>query len=172
LRLDCDSKRRRTPKIYYKVLYFLPSTYSIAMSLHSTQLFRTTATHRNSLTGFLDSTWNTATETIAATTSSWFLDLAKSVVIRYQLRLPPRFMLFNNNVRALNHVEHGELHIVTPTEVFDFGSGQLSPKLKVELRVRRPTFWTRIVFFKELGFAEAFMYGDGEPLFPRRWQCK
>ncbi|KAF8508695.1 cyclopropane-fatty-acyl-phospholipid synthase [Gautieria morchelliformis] len=113
------------------------------MSLHSTQLFRTSTTHRNSFTGFLDSTWNTATETIAATTSSWFLDLAKSVVIR-----------------ALNQVEHGELHIVTPTEVLDFGRGQLSPDLKVELRVRRPTFWTRIVFFKELGFAEAFMYGD------------
>ena len=50
--------------------------------------------------------------------------------------------------------------IVTPTEVLTFGGGKRSPELKVELRVQRPAFWTRVVLFRDLGFAEAFMHGD------------
>ncbi|KAF8589859.1 cyclopropane-fatty-acyl-phospholipid synthase [Ramaria rubella] len=113
------------------------------MSIYSTQLLQTPATHRTSVTGLFDSVWNTVAGSVAALTSASFPSLAQSIV-----------------VRALKQIEHGELRIVTPTEVLTFGGGGLSPELKVELRVRRQAFWIQVLLFKDMGFAEAFMYGD------------
>jgi hypothetical protein len=54
------------------------------------------------------------------------------------------------------------LRIVTPDETFTFGEpDKHSPELNAELRIRRPAFWMRVLLFNDLGFAEAFMYGDG-----------
>jgi len=67
---------------------------------------------------------------------------------------------------VLENIEHGELRIVTPTEVLTFGKlDAQSPELKAELRIRNAAFWMRVLLFNDLGFAEAFMYGDGEPKF-------
>ena len=53
---------------------------------------------------------------------------------------------------------------MTATEVLNFGSRDEScDLLTAEIRVERATFWTRILLSQDLGFAEAFMYGDGQP---------
>ncbi|KIJ24324.1 hypothetical protein M422DRAFT_80693, partial [Sphaerobolus stellatus SS14] len=62
----------------------------------------------------------------------------------------------------LKQLKHGHLRIVTSEEILTFGEGGLSPDLSVEIRVKRPVFWTRVLLFKDMGFAEAYMYGDGK----------
>ncbi|KIJ41592.1 hypothetical protein M422DRAFT_31738, partial [Sphaerobolus stellatus SS14] len=51
--------------------------------------------------------------------------------------------------RALNQLKGGHLRIA-------------SPDLNVEIRVKRPVFWTRMLLFKDMGLAEAYMYGDAD----------
>ncbi|KAF8526279.1 cyclopropane-fatty-acyl-phospholipid synthase [Hysterangium stoloniferum] len=112
------------------------------MSIYSTQLLRTSAIHRGSITGVLDVLWNRTSEAVANLTSASFPRLAQALV-----------------VSTLKELKHGELRVVTATETMCFGSHQ-SCDLKAEIRVKSPTFWTRILFSQDLGFAEAFMYGD------------
>jgi len=68
-----------------------------------------------------------------------------------------------SGIRTLEDIKHGELRIVTPTEVLVFGKPDNdSLELNAELHIRNAVFWTRVLLSNDLGFAEAFMYGDGK----------
>lgn len=67
-------------------------------------------------------------------------------------------------LRALKSLQFGELRVITPEkEVLTFGSTDQdsSVALKAEIRINRPSFWTRVLLSADLGFGEAYMYGDG-----------
>ncbi len=58
----------------------------------------------------------------------------------------------------------GELRVLTLSNVYEFRdphSDSQSP-LKAELRVVNDVFWVRLCTMGDLGFAEAYMYGDVE----------
>jgi cyclopropane-fatty-acyl-phospholipid synthase len=69
----------------------------------------------------------------------------------------------------MSRINKGRLRVVTDSHVYTFPSPgspaaekNLAPELKVELRVLNPTFWIRLFLMSDLGFAEAYMYGDVE----------
>jgi cyclopropane-fatty-acyl-phospholipid synthase len=51
------------------------------------------------------------------------------------------------------------VHVSATSEIFVFG--HTDPPLQATIYVRDNAFWTRVAFFTDLGFAEAFMFGDG-----------
>jgi len=68
--------------------------------------------------------------------------------------------LFNS---FLKNIEIGELKVLTPTHVYTFPPSETvnkRPELKAELRVITDTFWVRLCTMGDLGFAEAYMYGE------------
>lgn len=69
----------------------------------------------------------------------------------------------------MSRIDKGRLRIVTDSHVYIFPPpGSLAdkknpnPELKAEFRVVNPTFWIRLCLMSDLGFAEAYMYGDAE----------
>ncbi|KAF9648013.1 CFS1-like protein [Thelephora ganbajun] len=69
----------------------------------------------------------------------------------------------------MSRVTKGHLRIVTDSHVYIFpppGSPadkqNPAPGLTAEFRVLNPTFWIRLCLMSDLGFAEAYMYGDAE----------
>jgi cyclopropane-fatty-acyl-phospholipid synthase len=60
----------------------------------------------------------------------------------------------------------GHLRVLTPSHAYDFPAPSVqndnSPSLKSELRVVSDAFWIRLYTMGDLGFAEAYMYGDVE----------
>ncbi|PCH40220.1 S-adenosyl-L-methionine-dependent methyltransferase [Wolfiporia cocos MD-104 SS10] len=69
-------------------------------------------------------------------------------------------------VKALSHLSHGKLTIETPSGVHVFPSHPASDAvadasmLSAELKVADPRFWFRVAMMGDLGFAEAYMYGE------------
>lgn len=71
--------------------------------------------------------------------------------------------------RMMSRINNGRLRVVTDSHVYIFpppGSPADKqnpvPELKAEFRVLNPAFWVRLFMTSELGFAEAYMYGDVE----------
>lgn len=69
----------------------------------------------------------------------------------------------------MSRITKGRLRIVTDSHVYIFpppGSPADKrnpvPGLTAEFRVLNPTFWIRLCLMSDLGFAEAYMYGDAE----------
>lgn len=69
----------------------------------------------------------------------------------------------------MSRITKGRLRIVTDSHVYIFpppGSPADKqnpvPDLTAEFRVLNPTFWIRLCMMSDLGFAEAYMYGDAE----------
>jgi cyclopropane-fatty-acyl-phospholipid synthase len=58
----------------------------------------------------------------------------------------------------------GELRVCTPEQVYIFPASDVQdnrrPNLKAELQVLSDTFWLRLCTAGDLGFAEAYMFGD------------
>ncbi|KAI0044109.1 cyclopropane-fatty-acyl-phospholipid synthase [Auriscalpium vulgare] len=68
-------------------------------------------------------------------------------------------------VSALKKIRIGRLRIVTPGKTYEFpetSAHDASTDLSVELRVVSDAFWVRLCTMSDLGFAEAYMYGDVE----------
>ncbi|KDQ27768.1 hypothetical protein PLEOSDRAFT_1040411 [Pleurotus ostreatus PC15] len=64
----------------------------------------------------------------------------------------------------MERITVGELRVLTLSNVYEFRgshSDEQSP-LKAELRVVNDVFWVRLCSMGDLGFAEAYMYGDVE----------
>lgn len=76
---------------------------------------------------------------------------------------------FFEHCRMMSRITKGRLRVVTDSRVYIFpqpGSPadkqNPAPTLKAEFRVLSPTFWIRLCIMGDLGFAEAYMYGDVE----------
>jgi hypothetical protein len=67
---------------------------------------------------------------------------------------------------VLQRITKGHLRIVTPNRTYDFPSArddaEIPANMKVELRVLSDTFWLRLATMNDVGFAEAYMFGDVE----------
>lgn len=66
---------------------------------------------------------------------------------------------------VLQKITHGTLRVVTSDHTYDFDSprelGDPSTP-NAELRVVSDTFWIRLCLMNDLGFSEAYMYGEVE----------
>ena len=63
----------------------------------------------------------------------------------------------------------GQLRVLTHSHIYTFpntiehgNASNSRPDLKAEIRVVNDTFWVRLCAMSDLGFAEAYMYGDVE----------
>ncbi|KAG8901141.1 hypothetical protein FRB99_005513 [Tulasnella sp. 403] len=68
-------------------------------------------------------------------------------------------------VSLLGRIRTGHLRILTPSSIYSFPSEQLPAdehEPRAELRVLKDTFWIRVMTMSDLGFAEAYMYGEVE----------
>ncbi|EIN13054.1 CFS1-like protein [Punctularia strigosozonata HHB-11173 SS5] len=69
----------------------------------------------------------------------------------------------------MQNITHGQLRVLSTSHIYTFpapGSQAEKdndmPNLKAELRVVNDVFWLRLCTMSDLGFAEAYMYGDVE----------
>jgi len=70
-------------------------------------------------------------------------------------------MARNNILGILSKIKIGEVTLISQEKTWIFGSpSEAYPGLKVTLKVRSETFWTRIAIFTDVGFSEAFLYGE------------
>jgi hypothetical protein len=69
--------------------------------------------------------------------------------------------------RLMKRMTSGHLRVLTYSNIYVFPSGRdaVAPNestRKAELRVANDVFWIRLCVMGDLGFAEAYMYGDVE----------
>lgn len=70
----------------------------------------------------------------------------------------------------MQKITNGHLRVLTYSHIYTFPLPELAnggkvngrPDLKAELRVLNDSFWVRLCAMGDLGFAEAYMYGDVE----------
>ncbi|EIM81614.1 cyclopropane-fatty-acyl-phospholipid synthase [Stereum hirsutum FP-91666 SS1] len=114
----------------------------------SNQLLDTPAKHPFSLTGLVDNVVGNITERALATSYSPVSRLAQTAV-----------------VSVLQKITYGTLRIITSDHTYNFGSArELSDPSapNAELKVISDTFWIRLCLMSDLGFSEAYMYGEVE----------
>lgn len=64
--------------------------------------------------------------------------------------------------RTLQSIQYGQLRIHTPNRTYVFPDSASPAKVQAEIRVVRPAFWLRLCLMSDLGFSEAYMFGDIE----------
>ncbi|KAJ1310032.1 hypothetical protein OPQ81_006785 [Rhizoctonia solani] len=114
----------------------------------SEQLLKTASTHNTSLVGIIDSTFSRAMNAVASVGWTPLARLAESGV-----------------VALMQRITIGHLRVLTESHIYNFpapGSEGVQDGPSAELRVVKDSFWIRLVTMSDLGFAEAFMYGDVE----------
>ncbi|QRV92947.1 cyclopropane-fatty-acyl-phospholipid synthase [Ceratobasidium sp. AG-Ba] len=68
-------------------------------------------------------------------------------------------------VHSMKKITVGHLQVLTPSQVYNFPTlqdGMSSDGPFAKLRVVKDSFWIRLALMSDLGFAEAFMYGEVE----------
>ncbi|KAL5635822.1 hypothetical protein ACGC1H_004573 [Rhizoctonia solani] len=114
----------------------------------SEQLLKTASTHNTSLVGMIDSAFSRAMDAVASVGWTPLARLAESGV-----------------VALMQRITVGHLRVLTESHIYNFpalGSEGIQDGPSAELRVVKDSFWIRLVTMSDLGFAEAFMYGDVE----------
>lgn len=116
------------------------------------QLLDTDSKHALSVSGLADALWNRVTEAAFKTGWSPATRLAESAV-----------------VALMQRINQGRLRVLTFSDIYNFPSASAlvsydtdPTKRKAELRVTNDSFWIRLCAMGDLGFAEAYMYGDVE----------
>lgn len=115
----------------------------------ATQLLNTPSTHKWSLVSTLDSVWNTLRDTLIDVGSGPAAGLAQTAVLSH-----------------LSRMNHGHLRILTSEREYVFPVPDKNrprnehDNLRAEFKVLSGSFWIRLALMSDLGFAEAFMYGD------------
>ncbi|KAI0785790.1 CFS1-like protein [Abortiporus biennis] len=103
----------------------------------SSQLLSTPATHPFSIASLADRAWNAATQSV------FKVCLLRSV---------------------LSRIAHGQIRIDTETRSYVFPEEILPtnkfPHVRAHIHVLRPSFWLRLALMSDLGFSEAYMFGD------------
>ncbi|KAJ3904461.1 CFS1-like protein [Lentinula edodes] len=114
------------------------------------QLLDTPFKHPVSFTGLADNAWNRLSE--AALSTGWkpVTKLAEAAV-----------------VALMRNIKQGQLKVLTFSHIYTFPSHETTARIedgghKAELRVVNDVFWVRLCAMGDLGFAEAYMYGDVE----------
>lgn len=54
----------------------------------------------------------------------------------------------------------GHLRVLTQGQIYEFGPRPGSGEKSIVLKVVNDTFWVRMLILGDLGFAEAYMFGD------------
>ncbi|KAL0069874.1 hypothetical protein AAF712_003144 [Marasmius tenuissimus] len=113
----------------------------------SSQLLDTPAKHPLSLAGLADRAFNRATEAVLSTGWGPLAKLAEAAV-----------------VALMRNIKKGRLRVLTYSNIYTFPahSADGTEGHKAELRVVNDTFWVRLCAMGDLGFSEAYMYGDVE----------
>jgi cyclopropane-fatty-acyl-phospholipid synthase len=64
--------------------------------------------------------------------------------------------------RLLQNISSGHLRVhTTHGQVYDFPASKASDtEAQAEIRVRNDAFWVRLCLMGDLGFSEAYMYGE------------
>jgi hypothetical protein len=65
----------------------------------------------------------------------------------------------------MQNITKGQLRVLTYSQIYSFppvGAATDKANMKAELRVVNDAFWLRLCLMSDLGFSEAFMYGDVE----------
>ncbi|KAI5123172.1 hypothetical protein M0805_000872 [Coniferiporia weirii] len=114
----------------------------------SEQLLDTPAKHPFSITGLADKAWQRIQEG----------------AFRTALMVPAARLAEAAVVSVLQNMTEGQLRIVSPSTTYTFPDKPYDEHsdLKAELRVLRDAFWIRLCTMGDLGFAEAYMYGEVE----------
>ncbi|KAF7985573.1 hypothetical protein HWV62_3849 [Athelia sp. TMB] len=115
----------------------------------SDQLLNTDAKHSFSLTAIADRSWNRITELAFKTGWTPVTRLAEAAV-----------------VALMQNITNGHLRVLTFEHIYNFPAPSAAEDsaqgVKSELRVVNDAFWIRLCAMGDLGFAEAYMYGDVE----------
>lgn len=116
----------------------------------SNQLLDTPFQHNSSLLGLADNTFQFIREKAFKTGLSPVSKFAEIAV-----------------TTVFQRIQKGSLRIVTPNHVYEFPPHHAkhfdaSSGVKAELRVISETFWVRLCTMGDLGFSEAYMYGEVE----------
>ncbi len=62
----------------------------------------------------------------------------------------------------LKNISEGLLEIVVGSETYVFGASSIGCAYQARIIVKNEAFWTRLLLTQDLGFAEAYMFGDCE----------
>ncbi|KAI0077595.1 S-adenosyl-L-methionine-dependent methyltransferase [Panus rudis PR-1116 ss-1] len=120
----------------------------------SSQLLSTAYTHPLSLSALADKAWTSATEAALKLSGAygWSNPLCK--------------LAEAGVINTLQNITNGQLRIQTPSRTYVFPksitSSNKNPTLLAEIRVLKPTFWLRLALMSDLGFAEAYMFGEAD----------
>ncbi|THU87213.1 cyclopropane-fatty-acyl-phospholipid synthase [Dendrothele bispora CBS 962.96] len=114
----------------------------------SKQLLDTPFRHSLSLTSLADQAWNYLSETVIQAGWSPITKLSEAAVVASLLR----------------NLSSGHLRILTSSRIYTFPdhSTEEQTGYRAELRVLNDVFWVRLCSMGDLGFSEAYMYGDVE----------
>lgn len=123
---------------------------------------------RSYVPAFVSAALGKAQQAFADATSAPLCSLSETAVVR---------QVFHGHIQCCSHVTmrfsllknitNGQLNIQTPSRTYSFpeklsSDGSQTDLLQVQLTVRNPTFWLRLAAMGDLGFAEAYMYGEVE----------
>ncbi|KAJ7288149.1 CFS1-like protein [Mycena rebaudengoi] len=114
----------------------------------SDQFLDTPAKYPFSLTGLVFGAWNRVSEAAFRTGWTPVARLSEAAV-----------------VALMQNITKGQLRVLTYSQIYSFppvGVAVDKANMKAELRVVNDAFWLRLCLMSDLGFSEAFMYGDVE----------
>ncbi|KAG9119661.1 hypothetical protein FRC07_005209 [Ceratobasidium sp. 392] len=114
----------------------------------SDQLLKTASTHGTSLVGLFDAAFSRTMDAVASVSWTPLARLTESGV-----------------VALMQRITIGHLRVLTSSHIYNFPApedGVAREGPSAELRVVKDSFWIRLATMSDLGFAEAFMYGDVE----------
>ncbi|KAF5382311.1 hypothetical protein D9757_008471 [Collybiopsis confluens] len=114
----------------------------------SDQLLDTPSKHALSLSGLADRAWNRLSEAAFKTGWTPIARISEAAV-----------------VALMRNISQGQIKVFTFSHIYTFPAhsrDQHEHEGKAELRVVNDVFWFRLCAMGDLGFAEAYMYGDVE----------
>ncbi|KAG6887994.1 hypothetical protein C0992_009974 [Termitomyces sp. T32_za158] len=122
----------------------------------SNQLLNTAAKHPFSIIGLADRAWNSLAEVIIKLGWDPITRLCETMVTANE----------KASNRLMAKIASGQLKVFTLSRIYKFplreGQGEDNEGFKAELRVISDVFWVRLCTMGDLGFAEAYMYGEVE----------
>ena len=158
-----ERNKKQVKHVNVIILFFIPLQMS-------KQLLDTASKHPFSIAGLADSAWNRVTETVFNTGWSPLARLAEAAVVSYVQKSqsgPSRMPAdIDRHDRLMQRITKGHLRVLTFEHIYNFpavsNDCNTALDLKSELRVINNVFWIRLCAMGDLGFAEAYMYGDVE----------